>query len=330
MKDKNLQLTNLRWLAFSWIAGIVVMGIKFLAYYITHSNAILSDALESIINVVAGGVAFASVYFSSLPKDANHPYGHGKIEFLSAGFEGAIIVIAGLSIIVKGIYNLFYPNDLHSLDIGIVLVILGGAANLFLGWALVRNGKSTHSAATIASGKHLLSDTYSSIALLIGLLFLYFTNITWIDPVLAIIMGGFILTEGYKLVRGALSGILDEADLKLIEKVVEVLEKNRNPNWIDIHNLRIIKYGSGLHIDCHLTLPWYFGLKEAHEEIVAVEKLIKNHFHNRIEFFIHIDPCEVLSCEICLMSSCKERQHPFIQRKIWELDNVIKNEKHSF
>lgn len=324
----NSSQINLRWLTFSLVAGFCVMGVKFSAYYITFSNAILSDALESIINLVAGSVALISVYFSSLPKDNNHPYGHGKVEFLSAGFEGAIIAIAGISIVVKGIYNLFFPNALAFIDIGMVLVAFGGTVNFILGWFLVKNGKKSNSIATISSGKHLLSDAYSTIALLAGLALLYVTKLTWIDQCIAILMGGFILMEGIKLIRGALSGILDEADNELIKKVVEILEQNRSHNWIDIHNLRIIKYGSALHVDCHVTLPWYYDLNQTHHEVEIIEDIIEQKISNRVEFFIHADPCVLSSCKICLLSQCQVRQHAFEQRQVWEFENIIRNEKH--
>lgn len=308
--------------------GLFILIAKFIAFFITHSNAIFSDALESIINVIAGAFALFSLRIAAKPKDIEHPYGHGKIEFISAGFEGGLIFIAGVFIIGKSVYNLFYPVQIHSLDVGALIAALAGGMNYVLGQYLIKIGTKHKSIVLVADGKHLQSDTISSIGLVLGVVVIYFTGLNWLDQVLAIIFGGFIIVTGYKLIRKSLAGLMDEADLQIIEHVLSVLNKNRKDNWIDIHNLRIQQYGSSFHLDCHVTLPWYHDLKKSHDELLEMETLIRNEFHEQVELFIHPDPCLPASCQICNVNPCEFR-HAAKQTTVeWTLGNILKNEKH--
>lgn len=310
------------------IFSILIMVIKFAAYIITHSNAILTDALESIINVVAGGFALFSVYFASLPKDENHPYGHGKIEFLSVGIEGGLILIAGGAIIIKSIQGFFHPSEIHSLDIGLYISVFAGICNYFMGIYLVKKGKAHNSSLMIADGKHLLSDTISSIGLVVGLIVIYFTKIMWLDNIVAIIFGGFIFYTGLKLLKESVNNLLDEADYEKLNQVIEILNSNRRDKWIDMHNLRVIKYGAHLHIDAHITLPWYDKLEDSHSEVTAVEMLIKEKLEGEVEFFIHADPCLPTSCPICTIKDCTYRKTDPVKRLDWTLENMLPDKKH--
>jgi cation diffusion facilitator family transporter len=311
------------------IAGIAIMLLKFVAFFITHSNAILSDALESIINVVAGAFAFYSLRLAAKPRDAGHPYGHGKIEFISAGFEGGLILLAGIIIIGKSIINIFNPVEIDQLNIGAGFAAIAGLANYFLGRFLINTGQKHNSITLIADGKHLLSDTWSSIGLIIGIVLMYFTHWLWLDNIIAITFGLVIIYTGYKLIRKSLAGLMDEADENILTEVIQVLNKNRHANWIDIHNLRIQQYGASFHIDCHITLPWYNDLQTSHDELKNIEELIAKQFHDKVELFIHPDPCLPFSCTVCQLSHCQVRQNPFKQKVEWTLENVMRNAKHS-
>lgn len=311
------------------LVSVVLMCIKFIAFYITHSNAILTDALESIINVVAGSFALFSVYFASQPKDENHPYGHGKMEYFSAGVEGGLIVIAGTYIIIKSGYNFLHPVVIHSLDRGLYLSVFAGLCNYLMGRYLVVQGKKLNSTLMVADGQHLLSDTISSIGLVLGLVIIYFTGLLWIDNFIAIIFGIFIFYTGYKLVKESVINLLDEADYEKLSYLITLLNENRREKWIDMHNLRVLKYGSHLHVDGHITLPWYDSLEDAHTEVSAVEKLIKEKLDGEVEFFIHADPCLPISCAICTITECTKRKHDFVKRLDWTLDNVLPDKKHS-
>lgn len=314
-----------RWVV---LIGLALMLVKFIAWYVTHSNAILTDALESIVNVFAGAFALFSLIVAARPKDKDHPYGHGKVEFLSAGLEGTFIAFAGISMMGKAVYNFFFPIEIHSLDVGIYLTVFAGVVNYFTGYFLEKKGKQSNSHAMIADGKHLQSDAWSTVGLLIGLALIYFTGIKWLDNVTAILLGAYIASVGYKLIRSSLAGIMDEADYVLIEELISIMNENRQSNWVDIHNLRVIKYGSKLHVDCHITLPWYLNLRESHEEGERLGTLVNEKKQDDIEFFIHTDPCIPASCKICQKTDCTVRQYSMERKIEWKLENVLSNKKH--
>jgi cation diffusion facilitator family transporter len=199
---------------------------------------------------------------------------------------------------------------------------------MIIGAWCIRTGKRNRSLALQASGKHLLSDTYSTLGILVGLALIYLTNLTWLDSTVAIIFSLLILYTGFKIIRSSLAGIMDERDLELLKKMVTVLNNNRSPNWIDLHNVRIIKYGSTLHLDCHLTVPWYLNVHEAHKEIDKLAGLVRDEFGESLELFVHSDGCLDFSCNICRKMDCSVRKHPFQKQIEWSVDNIVQNEKH--
>ena len=310
------------------VVGLVLFVIKIVAWYITDSVAILTDALESTVNVVASFIGLYSLNLSAKPRDAEHPYGHGKVEFISAGIEGTLIGVAGLVIIYEAINNLRHPHEIGQLDYGILLIAGAAAVNFAVGFLAVKRGKKNNSLALIASGKHLQSDTYTTIGIIAGLILMKLTGWVWVDSVVALIFAFVIIFTGYKILRSSVAGIMDEADEELIGEVVTYLNGHREENWIDMHNLRIIKYGSVLHLDFHLTLPWYLNLHEAHDEIDKIDQLIREKFGESVEMFVHTDGCVDFSCKICSKKDCKVRQADFEKRIEWNVENISSNEKH--
>jgi cation diffusion facilitator family transporter len=309
--------------------AVVLFLVKMTAWYLTHSVAILTDAMESIVNVVAALIGVYSLYVSAKPKDKDHPYGHGKVEFISAAVEGTLIAVAGLLVIYKAVESLFHPHVIQKLDYGIILVAATALINFVAGTVCLNTGIKNNSLALIASGKHLKTDTWSTLGIIIGLIFLYFSKLHWLDSAVAIVFAGTIIITGYKIVRTSIAGIMDEADIVLLKKLVSLLNANRKENWIDLHNLRIIKYGGTLHMDCHLTVPWYLNVREAHDEIEALAAIVKNEFGETVELFVHSDGCQEFSCMICFKHDCLVRQHPFEQKIEWTVDNILKDAKHS-
>lgn len=309
--------------------GLVLMAVKFLAWRLTGSSTILGDALESIVNVVAGAFALYSLILAAKPRDREHPYGHGKVEFLSAGFEGGLVMIAGGLIIWNAVKALLEPVPLQELDLGILLTGISGAVNLLMGLALRTRGRRHRSLTMEASGTHLLSDAWSTAAMIIGLIVIKITGIPWLDGLFAIAFATHFILTGSRILRRSVAGIMDEADLGLAAEVIAVLEEHRQPPWVDVHNFRMIKYGPVLHIDCHVTLPWYYTLEQAHAEINRMEKLVNTRCVEEVELFIHMDPCIPTSCGICGLAGCPERKAPFIRKVPWELKTVLENIKHS-
>jgi cation diffusion facilitator family transporter len=311
------------------ILSVVLLFIKIFAWFITNSVSILTDALESVVNVVAGFLGLYSLYVSAKPKDSDHPYGHGKVEFISAAIEGTLIAIAGILIIYEAILNLQEPHEIKKLDYGIYLI--GGSAliNYAAGIICVRTGKKNNSLALIASGRHLKTDTYTTAGIVIGLVLLHITRLTWIDSIVAIFFSIVILITGYRIIRSSVAGIMDEVDNELLKKMVEVLNNNRRENWIDLHNLRIIKYGPTLHMDCHLTVPWYLNVHEAHREIDALSGLVRGHFGESVELFVHSDGCLDFSCAICDKKDCQVRKFSFEKKIEWTIENISRDNKHN-
>ena len=304
------------------------MGAKFVAYSMTHSNAILTDALESIVNVMASSFAFYSIYLTSVPKDENHPYGHGKVEFFSAFFEGGLIFIAGLAIVGKAIYSWFFPVEVHQILDGMGILAITGVINFVLGWYLNQESKKFNSITLFAEGKHLQTDAYSTLGLLVGLSLFYITKIVLIDTLLSLGLGLFIVYSGYKLLRKSIGGLMDESDVDVVNSIVQILQENRKDAWIDVHNLRTQRYGSELHIDCHITLPNYFSLIQVHDEVSAIDRLVNQNSNIRTELFIHADPCIPQCCHYCRVENCPIRFEDKTKDIQWNLMIVTNNKKH--
>jgi cation diffusion facilitator family transporter len=314
-----------RWVVF---VALVLFVLKIIAYLLTGSIAILTDTLESIVNVIAGLIGLYSLYVAAKPRDDDHPYGHGKAEFISAALEGILIMVAGLIIIYEAIYHLFHPHPIEKLDYGILLVAFTGLVNYLMGYVAIKKGRRNKSLALEASGHHLQSDTYSTLAVVVGLILIYFTKIQQIDSLSAIFISVIIILIGYRITRRSLAGIMDEADKKILSQMVDLLNRHRQENWIDMHNLRVIKFGTVLHVDCHVTVPWYLNVRESHIEIDKLTEIISNEFGESIEFFVHADGCIDFSCGICVKQNCLVRKHPFARKIEWTLENIISNKKH--
>lgn len=305
------------------------MFVKFTAYFLTNSTAILTDALESIINVVASGFAFYSVYLASLPRDFEHPYGHGKIEFFSAGFEGSLIITAALIIIWQAVIGLFYPKPLERLDVGLYLVALSMLINGTVGIMLQKFGKKYDSLTLIADGKHLFSDAISSLLLIIGIGIIILTKQPWLDSVISLLFASLLLKEGYVLVRKSIAGLMDELNPQSVKEVLNILVQKKKPHWIDVHNLRVQHYGANWHIDCHLTLPYYLDLRQTHTEVEYFREILVNYTGKEVEIFVHIDPClPPENCQACSYQDCPVRERPYLKSPEWTVENLVKDIKH--
>jgi cation diffusion facilitator family transporter len=324
----NTGQSNLRLQKLVTIAAVILFIVKIIAWWLTHSFAILTDALESVVNVVAGFISLYSLYVAAKPRDIDHPYGHGKAELISAAFEGTMIAVAGGIIIYESVSGLMHPKELHQLDLGIILIGFSAILNFIIGWICIKNGKKNNSLALVASGKHLQSDTYSTLGIIVGLILIYFTHFNQLDNFVAIGFAFYIIYTGYTIIRSSLEGIMDKADTELLSKMVDVINKNRKDNWIDLHNIRIIKFGSVLHLDAHLTLPWYLNVHESNAEIDQLSQFVKDEFGESMELFVHSDGCLEFSCRICHKKECTVRLHPFEHLIEWTVENTINDEKH--
>ena len=293
------------------ILSFLIFAGKLAAYFLTNSVGILTDALESTVNVVTGFITLYSIYIAIKPKDENHPFGHGKAEYLSASVEGMLIIIAGLFIIFEAIKRLFIPSEVSQLDIGIIIVAIAGLLNYLIGWYSIRIGKKNNSIALISGGRHLQSDTYSSIGLVIGLILLYYTKLAWLDSLIALIFGTIIVLTGLKILKETTSNLMDEADFYLIEKFGQLIDSNKSNEWIDVHNFKLVKYGDVFHINCDLVLPWNIFLSDAHIEGEKLKSLLLANSPEDIVFNVHLDECFQNYCMNCKKENCNERRGKF-------------------
>lgn len=297
-------------ICISLLVSLVLMAAKFYTFHLTHSSAVLSDALESIINVVAAAFAVVSIWMAAQPPDFDHPYGHGKIEYFSAGFEGALIIFAAIGIFKTGISHLLMPAPLKNLQAGLAILVAASAINLMLGIGLLRVGKKAQSLTLIADGKHVLTDVYTSVGVVVGLFLVHWTDWLWLDGAIACLVGVNILLTGTRLVRQSFSALMDASDPHLLFEISRLLEKHRKESWIDIHQLRAWRSGNFVHIDLHLVLPRDYLLDDAHTEAKALERLLIDHFEGNAGVLVHMDPCGTILIDdkaAPCWKSCTER-----------------------
>lgn len=297
-------------ICISLSVSVVLMAAKFYTFHLTRSSAVLSDALESIINVVAAAFAVVSIWMAAQPPDSDHPYGHGKIEYFSAGFEGALIILAAIGIFKTGISHLLMPKPLANLQAGLAILVAASAINLLLGIGLVRVGKRLRSLTLIADGKHVLTDVYTSVGVVAGLILVHWTGWLWLDGGIACLVGVNILLTGTRLVRQSFSALMDASDPHLLDEITRLLEGHRKGVWIDIHKLRAWRSGNFVHIDLHLVLPRDYLLDAAHVQAKALEQLLIDHFEGNADVLVHMDPCGTVLSEDKLVpcwQDCSER-----------------------
>ncbi len=309
------------------LCSVMLMAGKFAAYFLTNSVGVLTDAMESIVNVTAGLISLYSLYRAARPADRNHPFGYGKIELISASIEGLLILLAGTAIVYEGVRRLFVPSQIEQLDTGIAIVAAAGAINYLLGLYSIRTGRRYDSVALVAGGRHLQSDTYSTIGLVAGLVLLYVTRIGWIDSALAMLFGGIIAWTGISILRKTASDLMDTADERYLEKMLETVSRRPRPDWIDIHNLKIIRYGSYAYIDCDLTLPWYYTVRQGHKACEELKRVIEQSFSDRVLFSVHSDPCEERHCGHCSVEECPYRREAFAGPLVYTLRELTENDE---
>lgn len=326
IKKQNSNISFQKWIA---VVGVVLFLGKIVAWKLTNSDAVFSDAMESIVNVISAFMGLYALYLAAKPRDENHPYGHGKVEFVTSAIEGSLITIAGVMIIYEGTNSLISGKTLNKLDWGIWIIAATAIINYVAGYISIQKGKKENSIVLVSSGKHLQYDTITTLGVVASLVLVYFTKIVWIDSVVALFFGGYIIIIGYKIIRKSLSGIMDEADPEMLGRLANFLNENRKVEWIDVHNMKIQQFGSRLHIDAHITLPWYFELRTAHDEMEELIKLIAKNTDRKVEFNFHMDDCKPTSCVICQIENCPVRQFDFIKKVDWNGENISQPDKHN-
>lgn len=306
----------------SLIVGAFMFFSKISAYLLTGSSAIFSDAAESVVHVAATSMALYSIYLSSKPADEDHLYGHGNVEYFSAGVEGLLIIVAAITIIYSSGHDLIFGVTTQKLGIGTTIIGVAGLVNLALGLYLVKKGKQTNSLTLVADGKHVLTDSYTSLGVVIGLILVLVTGFTLLDPLIAILVALNILFTGYKLMRESIGGLMHETDKGTLTLIVNKIKEVKKEYWIDLHHLRFWKSSDRVYIDFHLILPYYFTVKESHLE----EEYIEHHFEAILPnsgVRIHMDYCKENVCKYCGFKECKVRLEPRTINFQWDTNRML-------
>lgn len=313
--SEQAQGERVRAIVVSLVAGTAILGLKAAAYYMTGSMALKSDALESIVNVVAAAFGLGAVIFAGQPADKDHPYGHGKMEYFAAAFEGGLISLAAVVIFYESIMALVRGVELRSLGLGMGLNIAAGALNGLLGWYLLRTGRRLNSKTLEADGHHVLSDFYTTGGIFVGLLLVQVTGLSWLDPAIAIGVALLLAWTGFGLVRESAAALLDEEDSATIATIVTALDgllkKGVDETGvITAHGLRAIRSGRYTHVDVHLVVPEYLPVSEAHDDTERFDKKLIEAAGLEGELHVHLDPCRRKYCARCTDSACPIRVEP--------------------
>jgi len=298
----------------SLLGGISVFAIKLLAWQVSGSTAALSDALESIVNIVAAGFAIFAIRFASMPADRDHPYGHGKMELLSAAFEGGLISFAAVMIFFTAGKSLWEGTVLREVDLGLAALGFAGIVNLALGAWILQVGRRTDSPTLVADGHHVLSDVWTTLGVLVGLALAKLTDLPWIDPLAALAVGALLARTGYRLVRDAAHGLLDKEDPALLARLVDAFNDSPVEGLTHLHRLRAIRSGDLVHADAHVFVPAHWPVEEAHEAMGELERRVSAAAGFQGELALHLDPCHPGVCSGCDLDGCPVRSEPFAGR----------------
>lgn len=300
------------WLSLA--VGTLIFAGKLAAWRLTGSSAVFSDAMESVVNVVAAGLLVYTLIVASRPADRDHPYGHGKVEFFSAGVEGTLIGVAAVVILVEAVGELVRGPEVRRLDLGLLLLAGLTLGNAALGAWLVRVGGRTRSLALEADGRHLLTDVATSAGVLVGLGAVRLTGQVVLDPLVAIVVGLNVLRSGWTLVRHSVGGLMDEADTEVLGRVVAALERTREPWCIDVHGLRAWRSGAIEHVDVHVSVPRYYDADRLHALNEELTRNILSGAGAKGDVLIHFDPCRPRQCPGCSVQPCPVRSAPPVGR----------------
>jgi len=275
----------------SILAAILTLGLKATAYTLTGSVGLLSDAVDSLVNLVAAITALVSLWYASRPVDPSHTYGHEKIEYFSSGLEGMLILGAGIGIAWMAAHHLVTPHSLQSLDIGVAFAGVAALINLAVAQLLLRVGRAHESIVLEADGRHLMTDVWTSIAVVAGVWLVWLTEIQQLDAICALVMAGNILWTGFDLVRRSFDGLMDHALPDAEQTAVRSAIEKQLQAGMTYHALRTRQAGTRRFVDFHLLVPGALSVKRAHEVANRIEEAVREAFPSA-EIAIHIEPIE--------------------------------------
>jgi cation diffusion facilitator family transporter len=269
--------------------SVLVLALKYLAYWLTGSIALYSDALESIVNVVTAVVALLAVHISAKPADANHPFGHHKIEYFSAVSEGVMIIVAALLIVREAYDGFLHPRELAVVPDGLLVNGFASSINAAWAWVLITRGRRMRSPALVADGRHLLSDVVSSIGILFGLVLALFMKWAFLDPALALVVAATILWSGWGVLKESTGGLLDEAVPEATLKSIRRTIADHAAGALEAHDVRTRHAGRVTFIEFHLVVPGQMTVSEAHQICDRIEAALRAEEEDRW-VTIHVEP----------------------------------------
>ncbi|WEJ09372.1 cation diffusion facilitator family transporter [Sinorhizobium prairiense] len=269
--------------------SLAVMGLKMLAWWVTGSVALLSDGLESSVNVVAAVIAYAMIGYAAKPADADHPFGHHKAEYFSAVIEGVLIVLAALLIIWEAIPEMMAPVLLNAPTLGLAINFAAGVVNAIWAYVLIRAGRRHRSPALSADGQHILSDVVTSVGVLVGLLLAIATGYAILDPLLAVLVAGNILFQGWKVISRSVDGLMDRAVPADEEEAIKAAIAANAGGSLGVHDLKTRQAGPAIFVDFHMVVPEAMAVGDAHDICDRIEEAIRV-VHSGAEIAIHVEP----------------------------------------
>lgn len=304
------QRTRIRIAMVSIGAGSLILALKYVAFRVSGSTALMSDAYESVVNVVAAVFALGAVVFSGRPADREHPYGHGKIEHFSAAFEGGLISLAAVLIVYEAAMALYRGPKLLDLGFGLIVNLVAGGLNGLLGLFLLRTGRKQRSKALEADGHHILSDFYTTLGIAAGLLLVKVTGLAWLDPVVALVVGLLLGFTGFRLVRESSAALLDQEDPETLARLLAVMNQVKPEDVLAIHELRTLRSGRYTHVDIHIVLPEIYPIRKGHDLAEDFGRRALAEAGIEGELHTHVDPCAQLFCDRCPLPDCPIRREP--------------------
>lgn len=299
--------------------NLALTSAKVLAWWMTRSAAIFSDALESVANVATASLALYALWLAAKPRDKDHPYGHGKVEYFSSGIEGTLILIAGLTITVISAQNALLGSKLVEAKLTTGLVIEIAVALILWGFGTlsVTRGKRLESPTIISGGEHLRADAITTFGVVVGLTVVKLTGWNRLDPIIAGVFGLVVVRNGFLLLRDAIGGLMDEANPSLLDEIARVLETARKPGWSTPHHTKVHRLGQTVHIDLHLVFPRFWTIEQAHDATEQVETALCETFGKRTDVMIHSEPCRPTSCSLCDLADCHLREAALTRHVPW-------------
>ncbi|HHT22274.1 MAG TPA: cation transporter [Bacteroidales bacterium] len=288
MKKQSLK----KFAYLSIVAAVLTIGLKFYAYYITGSMGLLSDALESCVNLIAALVALLMIYISEMPADKKHEFGHTKAEYFSSAIEGGLILVAAFSIIWSAVPRLFNPHPIENVSLGLAISLSASLINLGAATVLLKNAKKHNSLLLEADGKHLMTDVWTSVGVIAAVLLVRLTEWLILDPIIAIFVALNIIWTGFQLLRRSANALMDaaipEEELKLITDYLNDLKTDK----IDYHSLMTRQAGTRKFISLHVLVPGDWNVKQGHDFAEEIEITIENMFSGSVTVTSHIEPIE--------------------------------------